>query len=307
MSWFKKSLLINILLLLSIFSYGQSNRIDQDWFIGAHLGTTSLWGDITDNQNHFLPGGPFQKGFYEDRKMMWGGSIGKNISPTYSLKIQALFGSVVGQTAVEKMFMSSKVQDYNLIFSMDFIDLFKWASKSNWDFYGFAGIGFTRFRSQLNSSITNDTIHQPILDYSPNDTAKYFNKKYSTSISIPFGLGINYKIGNRWVINAESSIRYLNTDWLDAYVDRKRSFEGFGFLSVGVTYRFDLPRGGSVWSRKSNHNFDSQKDNTSSSYRNRRRNGDITSDPFKNRSNKKSAIKTSGKKRKMKTFKTPKK
>lgn len=306
MHFTKKILFLNLFLLLLLSSFGQINRMHEDWCIGAHIGTTSLWGDITDNENHFLPGGPFQKGFYEDRKMMWGASIGKNLSTVYNLKAQLLFGSVTGQTTVEKMFMNSTIQDYTLIFSADFIDLFKWASKSDWDFYGFVGLGFTRFRSQLNSSILNDTVHQPILDYSPNDSTKYFKKKYSSTISIPFGLGINYKIGNKLVINAESSIRYLYTDWLDAVVSPKRRFEGFGFLSVGITYRFDLPRGGSVWAKKSNHSFDSQKENTSASYRNKRRNGDISSDPFNNRSNGKSSIKSGSlKKKKRKTFKTP--
>ena len=249
-----------IFLLLGLFlletnGYGQLNRSYEDWFIRGHFGMTSLWGDVTDNDNHIIPGGPFQSGFYQDRKIMWGVSAGKNISPVYSLRGQFLFGSITSHTIAEKQFMNSTVQDYSLIFNVDFIDLFDWATKSNWDFYGFAGLGLVRYRSTLNSSIASDSI----IDTSPNDPVKYNLNKYNSAFSIPFGLGVNYKIGNHWVINVESSIRYVGTDWLDAIVSNKRSFEGFGFLSVGVIYRFDLPRGGSMWSRKSNHNFDAQK------------------------------------------------
>jgi hypothetical protein len=302
----KNFLLSSIFILFTIHSYGQINRGYEDWFIGGTIGTTSLWGDLTDNENHFLPGGPFQQGFYEDRKMMWGVTAGKNISPKYGLRAQFLFGKVTSQTYVEKMFMNSTIQDYTASFTFDLIDLFDWSSKSNWDVYGMVGLGFTRFRSQRNSVISNDSIHQPVLDYAPNDSNKFFRNKYSTTISIPFGMGVNYKIGKSLVINAESSIRYLNTDWLDALVSSKRSFEGFGYLSVSVIYRFDMPRGGSVWSRKSNHSFDSQKDNTGASYRTRRHNGSVSSDPFNNRGNKKSSIK-GGSRKKRKTFKTPKK
>lgn len=300
----KRTFLVLFIIFINYQGYAQLNSPSEDWFIGGHFGTTSLWGDITDNENHFLPGGPFQNGFYKDRKMMYGGSFGKNISPKYALRAQFLFGNIISHTIVEKLEMSSKIQDYTFSFAVDLIDQFDWASKSNWDLYLTVGVGFTRFRSQRNSLIPNDTINKP--DYAPNDSLKYNNNKYSTTISFPFGLGVNYKIGNNWVINAESSIRYLNTDWLDAMVSSKRSFEGFGYLSVGVMYRFNMPKGGSVWARKSSHSFDSQKDNTGSTYRTKRRNGSVTSDPFGNRTNKKSSIK-GNKKRKKKTFKTPKK
>lgn len=290
------------LILFRTAGFGQLNRSYEDWFVGGHFGMTSLWGDVTDNDNHFLPGGPFQNGFYKDREMMYGFSVGKNISPVYTLKGQFLFGSISSHTVAEKQIMSSTIQDYTLVLNVDFIDLFDWASKSNWDFYGLVGIGFSRYRTLLNSSVVTDSI----IDFSPNDPVKYGLNKYSSAISIPFGLGVNYKIGNHWMVNAESSIRYLNTDHLDAIVSNKRAFEGFGFFSVGVTYRFDLPRGGSMWSKKSNHSFDAQKDNSSSSYHDRRHNGSITTDPFNNKGNKKSSVKIKSS-RKKKTFKTPKK
>jgi len=299
----KKSLFLFLcLILLKTSGFGQLNRSYEDWFVGGHFGMTSLWGDVTDNDNHFLPGGPFQNGFYQDRQMMYGFSVGKNISPTYSVRGQFLFGSISSHTIAEKQMMSSTVQDFTLILNVDFIDLFDWSTKSNWDFYGLIGIGLSRYRSVLNSSIVTDSV----IDISPNDPVKYNLNKYSSTISIPFGLGVNYKIGKHWVVNAESSIRYLNTDHLDAIVSNKRAFEGFGYLSVGVIYRFDLPRGGSMWSRKSNHSFDAQKDNSSSAYRNGRHNGSVATDPFKNKSNKKSTLKVKTK-RKKKTFKTPKK
>lgn len=299
-------LIITLLTTTASSTYSQRYRGYEDWFFGAHIGATSLWGDITDNENHFLPGGPFQKGYYQDRKVMGGASFGKNISPVYSIRAQVLFGSVTSHTIVEKQVSNSIIQDYSVIVNVDFIDLFKWSTKSNWDFYGFIGLGFSRFRSQLYSA-TDFIVHpDSIIRYAPYDSSKYARNKYTATLSIPFGLGVNYKIGNNWVINAESSIRYLNTDWLDASgVNPKRSFEGFGFLSLGITYRFNLPRGGSVWSRKSSHSFDAQHDNSGASYRNQRHNGSVTSDPFSNRKNGKSSIKIKSK-RKKKTFKTPK-
>lgn len=296
-----KILFIGLILLLQVKSFAQLNRSYEDWFVGGHLGMTSFWGDVTDNDNHILPGGPFQKGFYEDRKMMYGFSVGKNISPKYSLRGQFLFGDITSHTISEKQIMKSAIQDYNLVLNVDFIDLFDWATKSDWDFYGLIGLGFTRYRSLLTSSIHADSI----IDYSPNDPAKYNLNKYSFAITIPFGLGVNYKLGKHWVFNAESSIRYVNTDHLDAIVSNKRSFEGFGYLSIGVAYRFDLPRGGSMWSKKSNHSFDAQKENSSATYRNRRHNGSVSTDPFNNRGNNKSSIKIKSK-RKKKVFKTPK-
>jgi hypothetical protein len=301
----KKQSLFLFFTFFCITVFGQMNRTYEDWFFGLHGGMNSLWGDVTDNDNHFIPGGPFQQGFYNDRKFMWGFSFGKNLSPAYGIKGQAIFGDITSHTISEKQFMVGSIQDYTVSFTADFLDLFDWAPKSNFDFYGFVGLGFCRFRSQLHSSIINDTLNEPLLNYSPNDPAKYSQNKYTSTISIPFGLGLNYKLGKSWVFNVESSIRYLNTDWLDALVSSKRSFEGFGFLSFGVSYHFDMPRGGSTWARKTSHGFDSQKDNTGAAYRNKRSNGSVSTDPFKNIGNKKSSIKIKSK-RKKKTFKTPK-
>lgn len=296
----KKQTLLLLFVLFSASVFGQFNRSYEDWFIGLHGGANSLWGDVTDNENHFIPGGPFQEGFYKDREFMWGASFGKNISPIYSLRAQFLFGPIKSHTVAENQYMRGDIRDYSGILNIDFIDLFNWSTKSNWDLYGLVGLGFTRFRSELFNS-KNDSL----LRYAPNDSLKYFRNKSITTLSLPIGIGVNYKIGNRIVINAESSIRYLNSDWLDALVDSKRMMEGFGYLSIGLIYRFDMPRTGSTWMRKSNHSFDSQKDNSGSSYRSKRRNGNIATDPFKNSSNRKSSIKT-GVKRKKKVFKLKK-
>ncbi|MEI6349246.1 MAG: DUF6089 family protein [Bacteroidota bacterium] len=305
MYYFCKKAILILLLVISSSVFGQLNRSYEDWYIGLHGGMNSLWGDVTDNDNHFLPGGPFQQGFYQDRKFMWGVSVGKNLSPIYAMRAQFISGPITSHTVSERQFMTGTIQDYTLSLSVDFIDLFDWSTKSDWDFYGFIGLGFSKFRSQLYSSIVNDSVNQPLINFSPNDSLKFYNNKYTTTFSIPFGLGVNYKIGRKLVVNVESSLRYLNTDWLDGIVSNKRSFEGFGYLSVGVSYRFNLPRGGSTWSRKTNHGFDAHKENSGAAYRNKRHNGNMSTDPFNNIGNKKSSIK-GRRKSKGKTFKTPK-
>jgi len=70
----RKYSFIIILLFILFFNktYSQINSRFQDWFIGAELGLNTFWGDITDNENHFIPAGPFQAGYYKDRKWTWG-------------------------------------------------------------------------------------------------------------------------------------------------------------------------------------------------------------------------------------------
>jgi len=298
MKFLKHIVLISIV-LSSINIYSQVYSRFEDWIVGANAGINTFWGDVTDNENHFIPAGPFQKGFYNDRNPMWFFSLGKSITPTYSLKFQTAFCNFSSNSSADKKYMKGNLQDFSLIFSYDFLDLFTKSKKSDWDIYGFAGIGLCRLRSVLYNSINNE-----IISFSPNDSNKYFSDRYLVVTSIPIGVGVNYKINKHWVLNFETSMRYYG-DKLDAdYID-KRSAEGLSYSSIGIIYHFNLPRGGSFFNRSINHSFDAQKDNTAKVYRKKRSNGSIASDPQKNRLNKRSPVKNKIKRKKL-FFKTPK-
>jgi len=215
-----------------------------------------------------------------------GASFGKNVSPFVSIRFDSKFGNFSSLSNFDKQYIKGNYQDFFIVGLTDFVDIFGY-KKSDWDIYLITGVGVSRYRTGLFNSIDDS-----LTFYTPNDSAKYRNIRYDVAFTIPLGVGVNYKIGDNWMINFETNIRYYFNDELDANISTKRNIEGISLLSIGVIYRFDFPRGGLYFKRGLNSNFSARKDKSPFSYRKKRHNGTITSDPFKNRKNKRSTSKT---------------
>ncbi|MDD2413042.1 MAG: hypothetical protein PHR79_09040 [Bacteroidales bacterium] len=276
-----------ILLLFLIFGTtlsGQNYRKHQQWFFGAHAGYNAFWGDITDNGNHFLPGGPFQESYYKDRKVMYGGWIGKEFNNKFSFRSQFIYGQMVGTSDFDKKQFSSSNREFNITLAVDLVDVFDWNHKSPWDWYVYAGIGVLSFRSTLYSLNSGE-----IIRYAPFDSLNFNSNRRLMTMVIPFGTGINYNLNKNWRFTLETNMRSASSDWLDGEVSNKRNFEGYSLTTLGVTYVFDFPKKGNRGSR--HNNFEAMSDNTGKEYRKVRHNGNISKNPFQNRRSHRSSVK----------------
>jgi len=63
-------------------------------------------------------------------------------------------------------------------------------------------------------------------------------EKMTTETSFPAGLGIKYKVSKKIDIALESTLRYVVTDKLDAYVRPTNFNDKYGYTSIGVIYKF---------------------------------------------------------------------
>ncbi len=292
----KRTFLI-LFLFWGIFLNAQNYRKHQQWFFGAHAGYNAFWGDITDNGNHIVPGGPFQESFYKDRKLMYGGWLGKEFNNKISFRSQFIYGKMVGTSEFDKKQFTSTNREFNITLAFDLVDLLGWDNKSPWDWYVYGGIGILSFRSSLTSLNSGETIR-----YAPFDSLKYNSKGRLMTMVFPFGTGINYNLDQNWRITLETNMRSASSDWLDSELSKKRSFEGYSLTTLGITYIFDLPKKGSRGSRSSN--FEAMSDNSGKEYRKRRHNGNISQNPFKHQRPYRSSVKVKSSRR-SKIFKTP--
>lgn len=295
-----KHLIISVLLFMTYFSSSaQHFRSYQQWNIGAHVGYNAFWGDITDNGNHIIPGGPFQQSFYQDRNIMYGAWLGKDFNKKVSFRSQFIYGYIVGTSNFDKKRFVSSNREFNITFAFDLVDFFDGDPKSPWDWYVYGGAGILSFRSSLTSMNSGE-----VLRYAPFDSLKYASKQRIITPVFPFGMGVNYKIGTSLRLTLETSIRTASSDWLDSEVSKKRSLEGYTYTSFGITYVFDFPRKGGIGSWRSG-SFDAMSDNSAKQYRKKRNNGSISSNPFRNQAPRRGSAKIKSPRR-GKTFKTPK-
>lgn len=279
-------------------SFAQMNKGNERWFVGGHGGVNAFWGDITDNGNHIFPGGPFQEGYYKDRKGMYGIILGKEINSRFSFRAQYIRGNLRSTSDFDKKKFSSRINETNLSLHINLIDLFGGDSKSPWTIDLFAGMGMLSFRSIASSTITGETIRT-----APNDSLSYALKKNMNTLVIPFGLSINYNINENFRLSFETTMHSANSDWLDAEASKKRSFEGYSYSGLSFIYFFNIP---TKEMRRSNTrgNFKAETDTEGKNYRNYQRNGKVGTSNHR-RKPYRSAVK--GKPRKSgKVFKVPK-
>lgn len=295
-----KHILILIFILANSYGlFAQKYRGYQQWFFGAHIGYNAFWGDVTDNGNHIIPGGPFQQSFYQDRNMMYGAWFGKEFSKKMFFRTQFINGYLVGTSNFDKKRFVSTNREFNIILGFDLVDFMEWDNKSPWDLYFFGGIGMLSFQSKLTSMTSGE-----VLRYAPFDSAKYAANQRIMTPAFPFGIGINYTIENRLRLSIETTIRTVSSDWLDSEVSKKRALEGYTYTTFGITYIFNMPKKGSIRSG-GNGNFEAMSDNSGKQYRKKRTNGSISSNPFKHQAPRRNSIKMKSKSR-SRTFKTPK-
>jgi len=209
------------------------------WSIGYSLGWTKFYGDGHD-RNGLFHSTPLSKFYYHDRGFANALVIDKSFTDVLGIRSYLFLGSVRGTKESIKRYFVAELFQYNVNFRVNFTNLFLPPSNfRKYDVYGFIGVGFNESRSWqydiVSSKLTGTNgFGSPRYEGGP--------KLRMTETVIPFGVGFNYSVTNRLKFNAEYSINGINTDKLDVIISDEKRAEGFGFLSVGIAYEFELPR-----------------------------------------------------------------
>lgn len=210
-----------------------------EWAVGYNLGMTRFYGDGHD-RNGFFSATPLSKFFYQDRGFTHAVNVHKSINSYFGLEGTLRMGNLKGTKLSESIYFKTKFYDYNLRFTANFTNMFMEYRRSRlWDIYGFVGIGFNESRSWKYSTVTDKLIGTNGFGSPKYDGGPY---KRMTETMIPFGFGFNYAITNDWDVNVEFAINGVNTDKLDVFISDQRKAEGYGYMSVGLSYNFRLPK-----------------------------------------------------------------
>lgn len=220
-SQFKKVLLVFLLALIPLMFFGQEkkNTFAPYWYLKASIGPTSFHGDILASGNI---------GFGGDI------SFGRQLTPIFGFSGKIFYGSFNGENADWDRKFENTTMDYSFKLDVSLSNLI-WGYQDrllNWR--TFVGYGQSRYEVTLFN--TAGTILRTIGVGTSNRIAA----------SIPFGMGVDYKINDQWSLTADAQMTWLDTDLFDAHnpaIAANQYNDYYAYLGFGAKYNFGASSG----------------------------------------------------------------
>lgn len=232
-----------IVFVLSLTFYStqvsaQTYRLSQEWKMGAYIGSTKFYGDLTDNTSSILNNTPFSSYFYQDRKLGGAFYIEKWLNPYIGVRGMFFLGSIKSTQESSQQYFEGNYYDYSLALTLDFTSMI-WGRNQGrlLSVYGFGGIGLSKSQSLRYDLSTNEILATNGFGEPKRDGG---GRRPMTETVFPVGLGISIFSSNPVSVNIEGHLHYVATNKLDATPVEGTNFESIGFISIGVVYNFSI-------------------------------------------------------------------
>jgi hypothetical protein len=214
-----------------------SDKLIYQWYVNLNGGLTHSYCDIQSGQ---WPGSMTINSFSEPNHQGYAGGLrlGKHISPVFGIYGAFVYGSLKGTSGVDTKnlyFKTSPINDYYLGTTVSISNLFFGFKPRLVNIYGTIGIGLSTFTPQA-YFLANDSKIRP----DKNDPNADWSK--TTEAMVPTGIGVDFRLSNRWDINFESTIRWYDSDKLDGYKSGEKN-DAYYYTSLGLGYSFWQPKG----------------------------------------------------------------
>jgi tetratricopeptide (TPR) repeat protein len=225
----------NMLLAQNANREDGSDKLIYQWYVNLNGGVTHAFGDIQSGSwmGEMLTADDMGFGF--------GARLGKHISPVFGIYgsfTKADLRGISGKDT-KNLFFETELMDYFLGGTLSFSNLFGGYKPRLINIYGTAGIGFTSFDAR---AYKQDTDPPELLTSDRGDGGPYLN---TTETMMPVGIGVDFRLNDRWDINLETTLRLLDGDKLDGYVGSNETniwgnavSDGYYYTSLGVGYSF---------------------------------------------------------------------
>lgn len=207
----------------------EKGKIFDNWSINASGGLSLFWGDL--RQFKFYPVDKYEN----ERNFAYSFTLSKKLSNTFELRGQFIKGEMSGTKRYLKRYFKGEFNEYYLGGTLSFMNLiYGYEPCRRIDIYGIGGIGFIDFRS-VKRVLGSDKFIEST-GYSNKGSVK---EKMQTETVVPVGLGIKYKIDQRFELNIESIWTIANSDRLDLS-EGDFKYDILTYTSIGLTYKFNL-------------------------------------------------------------------
>jgi hypothetical protein len=232
--------------LLANECHGQF-RFVNGWSLTLQGGTATFYGDISDKEYFFLNNGSFPDGFsyspgkgnnnpfakqnLHHRKPAFGITVDKYLYPWIAFGVGVYKGSLYDRR--QSFGMEIETDYWERIFFIRFnisSITHTYDPERRFSWFVYSGIGLISFIAQRYDIETGDMIGHKGSDYWGR----------ANEGIVPIGVGAEFRVTRSLFFNAMGSIRGMTTDLLDAYESNISGIEGYGFLSVGIQYKFNF-------------------------------------------------------------------
>ena len=207
--------------------FGQSS-LDYHWYINANGGITQMYGDISNESN------PIGK-LNDETEFGYGVRLGKFISPVFYGHFQFLNARFKGFNESSDLQFNTDLMEFQLGTTINLINLFGENRSRRVNLYGLLGVSALSFRSQASKISTGEIVNE--FGFADNGTGEKASREMG--FAIPMGIGVDFKLSDRWYINLETGFRASLTDRLDAQ-EKGSANDPYYYSSLGLSYNFKV-------------------------------------------------------------------
>ncbi len=202
------------------------------WQIGVNGGTSIFFGDIkqyrvwpeTNNENEWRMG----VGLY----------MNKQFTPVIGLRGQGMYGQIAGSRRERNMFFQGDYFEFSLIPHFNINNIFApYNEERLLNVNIFIGLGLTNFNTELFDLTTHQSLRKM-----GHGNGKGINGRTLEGIFIG-GMGLDFRISERFNVNLETSNRIMNSDRMDG-VESGFEYDIYNYSSLGVAYKFGFSKKG---------------------------------------------------------------
>ncbi len=224
-----RKILLLFLVWMFIFSGNHASAqssLDYQWYLNANGGLTQMYGDLSNSSD------PIGK-LSDETDFGYGLRLGKFISPVFSAHFQFLNARFKGFKETSDLQFTSEVLEMQLGTTINFLNLFGENRNRTVNLYGLLGVSSLAFRSQATKISTGEIVDG--YGYEDRGTGKKASRE--TSFAFPLGLGLDFRLSQRFYVNLETGYRMTMSDQLDGQV-KGTANDMYYYSSLGLSYNF---------------------------------------------------------------------
>ena len=207
------------------------SSFDKHFFLQASGGLSQFYGDLNKYDFH-----------NQRANFFYGIGAGYQFSPVFGVRGVFNNGWVVSTLKDNNLRMSSSVWDGQLNVTASLTNLlFGYKPERFLNMYVFTGGVYTSYSSVLyNTSGTADDFNDDMVidrngPQAPDGMG--FDQKAYNAFGLPVGVGLNFRLAEKWDLNLEYNQRYIFKDDLDL-VESGDNNDVYATLMLGATYKF---------------------------------------------------------------------
>lgn len=216
-----------ILFLLLIHTandaFTQTYGIKENWLVGINAGINSFYGDLSIYDTD-----PIKKLTQESDPGI-GVYVGKQLSRVFTLNLGYYSGQMKGSNDAFQMYFTNKFSELSLLAEINISGIIFPNSYSPIDIYAIGGIG--SFQSHaIKRQITGDALLEEI-------HIDFFNtESNSSSLGLKAGIGLKYKLNEKWSANANATYMSSGSDLIDAHIGSTGINDYYSIIGLGFSY-----------------------------------------------------------------------